>query len=237
MAGERRARAARRGQPRGREPPGRAGGSNKTNAITCPLSYPLWNEFSCVEIPAGEFAISDLRPIGFAPSAANRLGPALNCPAGSQPSARRPGATAAWQPSPRRNRRQDRALAAAGRLIINPQSPPPRPGLNPTLPPVDPPPASPLSGARSQYPNFTAGRVPYGTIERRDGQSRTRRLERAGPLAAGTGPWPARTCHPRPAGRWQPPPASDSDERPPPHHQPAQSETDPGQCLRLRGLQ
>ena len=34
MAGERRARAARRGLPRGRAPPGQAGWSNKTNAST-----------------------------------------------------------------------------------------------------------------------------------------------------------------------------------------------------------
>ena len=38
----------------------------------------------------------------------------------------------AWQPLPRRNRRQNRALAVAGRLIIIPQSSPPRPRLNPT---------------------------------------------------------------------------------------------------------
>ena len=69
-----------------------------------------------------------------------------------------------------------------------------------------------------------------------NGQARTRRLERASPLAAGTGPWPACTCHPRPAGRRQPPPARDSDGRPPPHHQPARSEPDPGPCLRLWGL-
>ena len=78
MAGEQRARAARRGPPRGREPPGRAGGSNKTNARTCFLQIPL-----LIEI---------LRPENcyfvFAPSATNRLGPALNCPAGSRPSAR-----------------------------------------------------------------------------------------------------------------------------------------------------
>ena len=54
MAGERRARAARRGPPRGREPPlGRAGWSNKTKAITCCMAYPLWSEFSRVKVPAG----------------------------------------------------------------------------------------------------------------------------------------------------------------------------------------
>ena len=46
------------------------------------------------------------------------------------PLALRRAACCRCQQSPRRNRRQDRALASAGRLIINPQSPPLRPRLN-----------------------------------------------------------------------------------------------------------
>ena len=46
---------------------------------------------------------------------------------------------------------------------------------------------------------------------------------------------PALTCEPRPAGRWRPPPARDSVERPPPHSKPALSEPDPGPFLRPGG--
>ena len=71
--------------------------------------------------------------------------------------------------------------------------------------------------------------------ERTDEQALTGRLERTGPLATGAGP--ARP-HVRASagGPEAPPPARDSDERPPPHHQPALSEPDPGPCLRLWGL-
>ena len=107
-----------------------------------------------------------------------------------------------------------------------------------SVPPVGPPPGRLHRGERRAWLvsqlETTADRDPYGTNER---TARTRRLERAGPLAAGMGPRPARTCHPRPAGLWQPPPASDSPGRTAStDHQPARSEPDLGPCLRLWGL-
>ena len=62
---------------------------------------------------------------------------------------------------------------------------------------------------------------------RTDERARAGRLKRTGPLAAVPSPRPALTCEPRPAGRWRPPPALDSDERPPPHSEPARSELPP----------
>ena len=68
--------------------------------------------------------------------------------------------------------------------------------------------------------------------ERTDERAWTRQLVLTGQLAAGTGLWPARMCQPRPAGPGSPAPARDSDDRPPPRHQPARSEPDPRPCLR-----
>ena len=91
--GERRALAARRGPPRGREPPlGRAGGSNKANASTFLLHF----HRRCLVQNSRRFLFPGLARrfhFEFAPSATNRLGLALNCPAGSRPSARTFGLT------------------------------------------------------------------------------------------------------------------------------------------------
>ena len=79
----------RRGPPRGREPPGRAGGSNKTDARTCSNAAFLRG------ISRANFGGSgrENRYFEFAFSTTNRHGPALNCPVGSRPSARAYGLT------------------------------------------------------------------------------------------------------------------------------------------------
>ena len=79
MAGERRARVARRGLQRGKEPPGLAGKSNKTNASTCMLQ--LFVKFHVLNLEGSD---REIRYFGFAPSATNRHGRALNCPSGSR---------------------------------------------------------------------------------------------------------------------------------------------------------
>ena len=100
-------------------------------------------------------------------------------------------------------------------------------------PPVGPPPGQRAQLAPQLEP--TAGRVTYCTNAQTNElgqddsseQARWPRERACGPHARAGGPV---------ATPGSPAPARDSDDRPPPHHQPARSKPDPGPCLRLWGL-
>ena len=143
-----------------------------------------------------------------------------------------------------RQRRPDRQYPAAPGLVSAPKAPsvPRRARVSERTIRVSTPggPAARLPQCRGaaravSTPNWPHCRPSHIQHERTNERARAGRLKRTGPLAAVTGPRPALTCELRPAGRWRPPPARNSDERPPPHSKPARSEPDPGPCLRPGG--